>query len=109
MSNKRGVGKTSLATSLAVALSKRKIKVGLIDLDLHGTDNLKMLSLERSYEIGENKRVIPKLFSDYLKIISIQSIKQNLDHDMIRTGDLRDRVIGQFVIWLIALHLINSI
>ena len=78
-SNKRGVGKTSLATNLAVALSKRKMKVGLIDLDLHVTDNLKILSLEGSSEIDENKRLVPRLFSDYLKIISIETIKQNID------------------------------
>lgn len=96
-SNKRGVGKTSLATNLAVALSKRELKVGLINLDLHGTDNLKMLSLNGSYEIGENKQFIPKLFSDHLKIISIKSIKQDIDRNVIGKGDLGAHVIGQFV------------
>ena len=49
-SNKRGVGKTSLAVNLAVALSKRKVKVGLIDLDLHGTNISNMLGLQGIYE-----------------------------------------------------------
>jgi ATP-binding protein involved in chromosome partitioning len=80
-SNKRGVGKTSLATNLAVALSKRKKKVGLIDLDLHGTDNLNILRLNGFYEIDENKRVIPKLSSKYLKTISIKASKQNIGQD----------------------------
>lgn len=96
-SSKRGVGKTSLATSLAVALSKREIKVGLIDLDLHGTDNLNILNLKESYEVDENKQFIPKLFSDYLKIISIRSIKQEVDQNVIWEGDLISRMIGQFV------------
>jgi ATP-binding protein involved in chromosome partitioning len=96
-SNKRGVGKTSLATNLAVALSKREKKVGLIDLDLHGTDNLNILRLNGFYEIDENKRVIPKLSSKYLKTISIKASKQNIGQDEVWTDDLSTRVIGQFV------------
>lgn len=96
-SNKRGVGKTSFATNLAVALSKRKMKVGLIDLDLHGTDNLKILSLDGSYAIDENKRFIPIEFSDYLKIISIETIKQSLGQNVIWTDELGAHVIGKFV------------
>lgn len=96
-SNKRGVGKTSLAANLAVALSKREMKVGLIDLDLHGTDNLKTLGLKGSYEIGEGKPFIPKFYSDHLKIISIESIVKDVDQNAICRGDLGAHVIRPFV------------
>jgi len=58
-SNKRGVGKTSLAANLAVTLSKRKVKVGLIDLDLHGTNICRMLGLQGIYETDVNKQFVP--------------------------------------------------
>ncbi len=36
MSGKGGVGKTSVAANLAMALSKQGARVGLMDVDLHG-------------------------------------------------------------------------
>lgn len=38
MSGKGGVGKSSVAAYLSVALAKRGYMVGLMDLDLHGPD-----------------------------------------------------------------------
>ena len=38
MSGKGGVGKTSVAANLAVALSNKGAKVGLMDVYLHGPD-----------------------------------------------------------------------
>jgi len=96
-SNKRGVGKTSLAANLAVALSKRKVKVGLIDLDLHGTNISNMLGLQGIYETDENKQFVPESYSDYLKVISIKSILKNVNQTVIWRGDLKSHVIRQFI------------
>ncbi len=71
-SNKRGVGKTSLAANLAVALSKRKVKVGLIDLDLHGTNICNILGVQGIYETDVDKQFVPESYSDYLKVMSIE-------------------------------------
>ena len=38
MSGKGGVGKTSVATYLALGLAKRGYRVGLLDADFHGPD-----------------------------------------------------------------------
>ena len=96
-SNKRGVGKTSLAANLAVALSKRKVNVGLIDLDLHGTNVCRMLGLQGIYETDENKQFIPESYSDYLKVICIKSILKNVDEAVAWRGDLKTHVIDQFI------------
>jgi ATP-binding protein involved in chromosome partitioning len=96
-SNKRGVGKTSLAANLAVALSKRKVKVGLIDLDLHGTNISNMLGLQGIYETDENKQFVPESYSDYLKVISIKSILKDVNQTVIWRGDLKSHIIRQFI------------
>lgn len=96
-SNKRGVGKTSLAANLAVALSRRKVKVGLIDLDPHGTNISKVIGLQGIYEIDENKQFVPESYSDYLKVISIKSILKDVNKTVIWRGDLKGHVIRQFV------------
>ena len=96
-SNKRGVGKTSLAANLAVALSKRKVKVGLLDLDLHGTNICRMLGLQGIYETDVDKQFVPESYSDYLKVISIESIMKDVDQAVIWRGDLKTHVIRQFI------------
>ena len=96
-SNKRGVGKTSLAANLAVTLSTRKVKVGLIDLDLHGTNICNMLGLQGIYKTDVDKQFIPESYSDYLKVISIGSVMKDVNHSVIWRGDLKSHVIRQFI------------
>ncbi len=96
-SNKRGVGKTSLAANLAVALSKRKVKVGLIGLDLHGTNVCRMLGLQGIYETDVNKQLVPESYSDYLKVISFESIMKDVDQAVDLRGDLKTHVIDRFI------------
>ena len=94
-SNKRGVGKTSLAANLAISLSKREEKVGLMDLDLHGKDILQMLGLKGSYGISEDNRFIPKSYSGYLKVFSIKTIIKDAGQNRL-LADLGARVFRQF-------------
>lgn len=96
-SNKRSVGKTSLAANLAVALSKRKVKVGLIDLDLHGTNISNMLGLQGICETNADKQFVPETYSDYLKVISIGSIMKDVDQSVIWRRGLKSHVIRQFI------------
>ncbi len=46
LSGKGGVGKTTLAVNIAVALAERGYRVGLLDADIHGPDVAKMLGIE---------------------------------------------------------------
>ena len=45
MSGKGGVGKSSVAAYLSVALAKRGCRVGLMDVDLHGPSIPRILGL----------------------------------------------------------------
>ena len=59
MSGKGGVGKSSVAAYLSVALAKRGYQVGLMDVDLHGPDTLKMLGREGEKLRSNGTRLSP--------------------------------------------------
>jgi Mrp family chromosome partitioning ATPase len=79
MSSQGGVGKTSVSVNLAVALSRRGVKVGLMDLNFHGPDICRMLGLEPGVAGLSDKPLIPAAYSDDLKAASIQSVMQGTD------------------------------
>ena len=57
MSGKGGVGKTSVATYLALGLSKRGYQVGLLDADFHGPDIPRMLNISGMFEFDGDHRL----------------------------------------------------
>lgn len=97
MSGKGGVGKTSVAANVAMALSKKKAKVGLMDVDLHGPDIPRILGLNGLLEIGADKRLVPKPYSDSLKVVSIESLTKDTDEAVIWRGPLKMHLIRQFI------------
>ncbi|MBW1817337.1 MAG: P-loop NTPase [Deltaproteobacteria bacterium] len=100
MSGKGGVGKSSVAAYLSVALSKKGFKVGLMDVDLHGPSIPRMLGMRGSIQPGgSGGKARPVEISPNLHVISIEALMQQGSKDTatIWRGPLKIGVIRQFI------------
>jgi Mrp family chromosome partitioning ATPase len=99
ISGKGGVGKTTVATNLAITLSKRGFEVGLMDVDLHGPNVPKMLGIESEHLSIDpaTKEIIPVLIPPRLKVMSIGFLISTKDSPVIWRGPLKMKAIKQFL------------
>ena len=99
MSGKGGVGKSSVAAYLSVALAGRGYRVGLMDVDLHGPSIPRILGLQGSLRpAGDERKMLPVLFSPNLEVISIETLLgENKDAATIWRGPLKIGAIKQFI------------
>jgi len=97
ISGKGGVGKTTVSVSLACALALRNYKVGLLDVDIHGPNVIKMLGMENKPLTGDGIRLNPLEVFENLKVISTASIIVDQDTPIIWRGPLKMKLIKQFL------------
>jgi Mrp family chromosome partitioning ATPase len=97
LSGKGGVGKTSTSVNLAIALSKKGFKIGIMDVDLHGPDVPRMLGLQGMLDLNANRKLNPMSYSENLKAVSIESLTANKDDAIIWRGPIKYSAIKQFI------------
>ncbi len=99
MSGKGGVGKSSVAAYLSVALAKKGYRVGLMDVDLHGPSIPRILGLKGNIGPGASEeKARPIRYIPNMEVISIEPLMgENKDSATIWRGPLKIGVIKQFI------------
>ena len=97
MSGKGGVGKSTISTNLAVALSLDGFNVGLLDADIHGPNIPKMLGIESEHVVGSATGMVPVEVFPNLKVISMAFFIGDPDNPVIWRGPLKHNAISQFL------------
>jgi ATP-binding protein involved in chromosome partitioning len=97
LSGKGGVGKSTVATNIAAALSLKGQKVGLMDVDIHGPSIPKMLGLEGNLLRGSEAGLAPIVYSDNLRVMSIGFILRTQDDAVIWRAPLKHKLIRDFL------------
>ncbi len=97
MSGKGGVGKSTVAANLAVALAGEGKEVGILDIDIHGPNIPKMLGIEERKIMGDDSGMLPIAVSPHLKAMSMAFLLKDRDSPVIWRGPLKMKAIKQFI------------
>lgn len=97
MSGKGGVGKSSLATHIAVTLAAKGFATGLLDVDLHGPSIAGMVGVEGLLDVSPDQLAMPKMVGEHLRVVSMQSLMQDPDQAVVWRGPAKTGIIRQFI------------
>jgi Mrp family chromosome partitioning ATPase len=101
MSGKGGVGKSLVASLIAVSLKRRGYEVGILDADITGPSIPKMFGIT-SRPGGNESGILPVLSRSGIEVMSINLLLPSEDDAVIWRGPLIGKTITQFweeVLW----------
>lgn len=96
LSGKGGVGKSTVATNLALALRRAGSRVGLLDADIYGPSIPTMMGISGHPGTTENKRIVP-LQRFGIKLMSIGFLLEDPKQAVVWRGPMLHGALKQFV------------
>eukprot|EP01104_Vermistella_antarctica_P016355 TRINITY_DN5551_c0_g1_i1.p1 TRINITY_DN5551_c0_g1~~TRINITY_DN5551_c0_g1_i1.p1 ORF type:complete len:425 (+),score=96.39 TRINITY_DN5551_c0_g1_i1:186-1460(+) len=100
LSGKGGVGKSTVASQLAIALSERGLKVGVLDLDICGPSMPRLLGIPPGVQVQNSnygwKPIVPALYPT-IKVMSVQFLLADTDSAVVWRGPRKTGLIKQFL------------
>ena len=97
MSGKGGVGKSTVAANLAIAIAKLGSRVGILDSDIHGPSIPKIMGVEGLRSSGGPTGIYPILSEYGIRVISMEFFLESADAPVIWRGPLKMSAIRQFL------------
>jgi ATP-binding protein involved in chromosome partitioning len=94
-SGKGGVGKSTVAANLALALQAEGARVGVLDADIYGPSQPRMLGLEGMPDTTEDRKILP-MSAHGLQAMSI-GVLVRTDQAMIWRGPMATQALQQLV------------
>ncbi len=97
LSGKGGVGKSTVAVNIAVALAMEGKQVGILDVDFHGPSIPTLLKLNGKPVKAGNDGIEPVDFAEGIKVMSLGFFMPEQDKAVIWRGPMKINVIKQLL------------
>ncbi|MBO4798546.1 MAG: Mrp/NBP35 family ATP-binding protein [Candidatus Methanomethylophilaceae archaeon] len=97
MSGKGGVGKSTVSTNIAMTLSMKGYKTGVMDIDITGPNIPKMFGIEDGQLDVENGKLIPVQVPPSLKLMSMAFLLKSKDTPVMWRGPVKMGAVRQFI------------
>lgn len=97
LSGKGGVGKTTVATNLAISFAQRGKTSGILDVDIYGPNVPKLLGLGGQHPVAEGEFINPILGPLDVKVMSMAFLLRKDDDAIAWRGPLVAKAISQFL------------